>query len=150
MQLQPIGKFVLAQNKTLHNETKSSFASRGFTLWLSVGILENGYNYSFSRVKTICPGCFADKVTGHQACTFMHPKYRTPSVAINAHQFCSSTYHLEIIPANENIRHFLLFTQYRKAIFGLVSTNQSNRHDTPARHVIKKSFYRIYPQNTRN
>ena len=97
MQLQPIGNFVLAQkNKQKNSTTKqSSFASRSFTFWLSVGIFENGYNYSFSRVKTICQSCFADTLfTGHQACTFMHPKYRIPSVAINAHQLCSSTYHL--------------------------------------------------------
>ena len=121
--------------------------------WLSVAIFENGNSYSFSRVQTICPSCFADMLfSGHEACTFMHPKYRTPSIAINAHQLCSSTYHLRKL----FLQMKTYFTSFHSPNTEKPFSDTSPRINLtamipPARHVIKKkSFYRIYPQNTRN
>ena len=136
--------------KIKHSTTKqSSFDSRGFTLWLSVGIFENGYNYSCSMVKTICPRYFDDmRFTGHQACTAS----RIPSVAINAHHLCSSTYHLR----KSFLQIKTYFTSFyshntEKPFFRLVSTNQSNRHDTSS---TSRDFFYFFlphlPQNTRN
>ena len=61
----------------------------------------------------------------------MHPKYRIPSVAINSHHLCSSTYHLR----KSFLQMKTYFTSFyshntEKPFFRLVSTNHSNRHDT--------------------
>ena len=78
--------------KIKHSTTKqSSFASRGFTLvvcrrlrkWLQLFIFKGENNLpTLLRRHALYRS------------SSMHPKYRIPSVAINAHHLCSSTYHL--------------------------------------------------------
>ena len=80
MQLQPTGKFVLAQKKTLHNETKL-FCFTGFhTLvvcrhlrkWLQLFIFKGENNLPTLLRRHALYRSWS-----------MHPKYRIPSVAIN-------------------------------------------------------------------
>ena len=125
MQLQPIGKLVLAQNKTLHNETKlvcftgfhTLVVCRHLRKWLQLFIFK-GENNLLRRHALY-------------RSSSMHPKYRIPSVAIHVHQLCSSTYHLR----KSLLQMKMYFTSFyshsvEKPFLRLVSTNQSNRHDT--------------------